>query len=109
MALHELATNAGKYGALSNALGEVRILWQITPGDKSMFSMSWFELGGPLVVPPTRAGFGQTVIGPMAQSAVNGIATIDHRASGLCWTLTAPVTHTLERGRDVSSAAHARK
>ncbi len=108
MALHELATNAGKYGALSNGLGQVRVVWQITSGDKPMFSMSWFELGGPLVEPPTRAGFGQTVIGPMAQSAVNGVATIDHRASGLCWTLIASVAHTLERGRDLSSATHAR-
>ncbi len=108
MALHELATNAGKYGALSNGLGQVRIVWQITSGAEPTFSMSWFELGGPPVVAPKRAGFGQTVIGPMAQSAVNGIAVIDHPASGLCWTLTAPIRHTLERGRNGSSTADVR-
>ena len=72
MALHELATNAAKYGALSNLDGQVRIAWQITAAAKPTFSMSWLEDGGPKVTLPTRKGFGQIVIGRMAEAAVEG-------------------------------------
>ena len=95
MALHELATNAAKYGALSNAKGEVRIGWQITTAATPEFSMSWLEDGGPKVTVPTGKGFGQMVIGRMAQAAINGVAEIAFRESGLAWHLSAPVENAL--------------
>jgi PAS domain S-box-containing protein len=98
MALHELATNAGKYGALSNSDGRVRIAWKVSADKLPTFQMTWTEEGGPPVAPPTRKGFGQKVIGPMVEQSVNGRAEIDHRTAGLVWTLIAPVADTLERG-----------
>ena len=95
MALHELGTNAAKYGALSNDVGTVLISWQVTKGPSPAFSMSWLERGGPKVRPPTRAGFGQTVIGRMAQSAVQGVAEISFAEAGLSWSLTAPAANVL--------------
>ena len=99
MALHELATNAVKYGALSNTGGKVRISWQVAAEAEPTFSMSWLEEGGPKVAFPTRKGFGQTVIGRMAGAAVHGTAKVDYRESGLFWNLTSLVADTLERDR----------
>jgi len=95
MALHELGTNAAKYGALSNRDGHVRISWEITAGPEPVFAMSWREDGGPKVVPPTRRGFGQIVIGRMAEASVDGRAEIAFPESGLSWSLYAPVENTL--------------
>jgi PAS domain S-box-containing protein len=62
LALHELATNAAKYGALSNATGHVRITWSISETDAGRFTFCWQEQGGPLVCGPRRKGFGSTVL-----------------------------------------------
>jgi PAS domain S-box-containing protein len=97
MALQELATNASKYGALSNAAGSVRVAWAITAADAPVFAITWQEANGPSVAPPTRRGFGQTVIGPMMEQAVQGTVAIDYHASGLVWRLTSPAQTTLER------------
>jgi two-component sensor histidine kinase len=107
MALHELATNAGKYGALSIGQGRVHVSWRITAVAPLMFEMRWIETGGPRITPPTRKGFGQKVIGPMAETSVNGTAEIDYRPTGLAWTLIAPISETLERGRTEPPASHA--
>ncbi len=96
MALHELATNAAKYGALSNTGGRVHINWQISATSTPEFVMTWFEHGGPTVAPPTHQGFGRMVIGRMAELAVGGTAEIDYRECGLCWKLCAPAKNTLE-------------
>ena len=95
MALHELTTNAAKYGALSNLDGQVRIVWQATVSAKPMFLMSWLEDGGPMVAAPTRKGFGQVVIGRMAETAVDGTAEIVFHESGISWHLSAPVENAL--------------
>jgi PAS domain S-box-containing protein len=63
LALHELATNAGKYGALSVDGGRVDVDWRV---DGNIFAMSWTERNGPPVSPPQRHGFGSTVIASMA-------------------------------------------
>jgi PAS domain S-box-containing protein len=104
MALHELATNAAKYGALSNREGRVRIFWQVAVVKKPTFLISWLEEGGPTVAAPTRTGFGQMVIGSMAEAAVHGIAETDYRESGFSWKLSAPVADALEGGRVASFA-----
>ncbi len=107
MALHELATNAGKHGALSSGEGRVHISWRITAVAPLMFEMCWIETGGPRIDQPTRKGFGQKVIGPMAEASVNGTAEIDYRTTGLAWTLISPISDTLERGRTEPPASHA--
>ena len=101
MALHELATNASKYGALSNDVGRVHITWQVTDGPAPAFTIRWLEEGGPKVVAPTRRGFGHMVIGRLAESAVDGTVEVDYRESGLSWKLSAPVADTMEtKGKD---------
>jgi hypothetical protein len=57
--------------------------------------MSWLEDGGPKVAVPIRTGFGQIVMGRMAQAAVKGIAEIAFRERGLAWHLSAPVENAL--------------
>ena len=95
MALHELTTNAVKYGALSNGVGRVRIVWGVTGETKPSFSMSWLEDGGPKVTMPGRKGFGQNVIGRMAEAAVQGVAEIRYEERGLFWKLSAPLLNAL--------------
>ena len=107
MALHELATNAAKYGALSNSEGRVRIAWQVVAAQEPMFTMQWLEEGGPTVAAPSHNGYGQIVIGSMVEAAVDGTAEIDYRESGLSWKLSAPVADALEGGRVASFACDA--
>jgi two-component sensor histidine kinase len=99
MALHELATNAVKYGALSNREGRVRIVWQLTPPPHPVFEIAWLEEGGPKVVTPVRQGFGQIVTGRMAGAAVQGTAMVTYNESGLVWNLSAPLEHALTSPR----------
>jgi two-component sensor histidine kinase len=93
LALHELATNAGKYGALSNNKGRIDIWWQATA---NMFTMSWTENEGPPVVTPTRRGFGSTVISTMAKHSLDGEVALYYARSGLMWRLTCPAANALE-------------
>ena len=62
LALHELATNAAKYGALSTSAGLLRVDWQVSADATSLLELTWEERGGPAVVPPTRRGFGSELI-----------------------------------------------
>jgi PAS domain S-box-containing protein len=93
LALHELATNAGKYGALSTDRGRVDISWG-TAGDT--FAMSWTEREGPPVSPPERRGFGTIVMEAMAARSVDGAVDLDYAPSGLSWRLTCPAANVLE-------------
>jgi two-component sensor histidine kinase/DNA-binding response OmpR family regulator len=95
MALHELATNAAKYGSLSTDEGRVLVSWRIGDGDEPSFTIGWIEQGGPKISPPKRKGFGHTVIGPIAESAVDGKVEIDFLEAGLAWKLSARVAYTL--------------
>ena len=92
LALHELATNAGKYGALSTDRGRVDVCWGIA-GDN--LTMSWTEREGPLVSAPRRRGFGTIVMGAMAERSLNGTVDLDFRASGLTWRLICPAASAL--------------
>lgn len=89
IALHELSTNALKYGALSVPDGRIVINWTLDP-DESMFAIEWQEQGGPPVAPPTRRGFGRTVIERLAAVAVGGKVELDYETSGVRWRMTAP-------------------
>ena len=71
MAVHELATNAVKYGALSNELGRIDITWNII-APEDVLSVQWAEINGPEYIPATRSGFGQAVIKRMVEEASGG-------------------------------------
>jgi PAS domain S-box-containing protein len=84
MALHELATNAVKYGALSALSGQVRIHWTVAPGaDHPRLSLTWTETGGPLVSPPSRRGFGSRLIERGLAAELSGEAHIVFEPEGV--------------------------
>jgi two-component sensor histidine kinase len=93
LALHELATNASKYGALSTKSGLVDVCWRL---DGDTFAMNWTERGGPPVSAPTQRGFGSTVISLMAKRSLGGEVYLDYPPSGVIWTLTCPSVNALE-------------
>jgi PAS domain S-box-containing protein len=95
LALHELATNAGKYGALSVDAGRVDVRWR---RDGNVFAMSWIECNGPPVSQPKRQGFGTIVMKAMAERSVDGAVDLDYAPSGLTWRLTCPAANALESG-----------
>jgi PAS domain S-box-containing protein len=83
MALHELATNAAKYGALSNENGQVRLVWQTSGhGPAKSFRLCWKESGGPPVHPPKQKGFGSLLIERALQNQL-GQARLDFDPQGL--------------------------
>jgi PAS domain S-box-containing protein len=90
MALHELATNACKYGALSTLNGRVTIAWKISAPSGELL-LSWIERDGPEVVPPTRTGFGRRVIERMAMAATGGTVELRFDPEGVQWSLRAPL------------------
>ena len=98
LALHELATNATKHGAWMAATGRVSVEWGIIeqPGKGKRLRLSWVENGGPLVVPPTRRGFGHVVIENMAAQTVQGEAQTNFDSAGFRWTLLIPMDHLIE-------------
>ena len=93
MALHELATNAAKYGALSIKSGRVIVSWSLLSdaAGKARFTLSWIESGGPLVAKPTRLGFGSTVTGSMIKMSLGCDAEVDFAPTGLVWRIDCPV------------------
>jgi two-component sensor histidine kinase/CHASE1-domain containing sensor protein len=97
MALHELATNAGKYGALSNETGIVDIKWSINKIDKSepWLHLSWIESGGPPVSKPTKLGFGSKVTGIMAQLSLSAKIDTEYESSGFRWNLECPMSRVV--------------
>jgi PAS domain S-box-containing protein len=98
MALHELATNAAKYGALSVPTGKVRISWRMSAAADGtpMCHLTWEESGGPPVEPPSRRGFGRVVIERTVARALHGEVRVDFAVSGLRWTLEFPKSLTAE-------------
>jgi two-component sensor histidine kinase len=93
LALHELSTNAGKYGALSTDTGRVDIRWGI---EGETFTISWTESDGPPVSPPQRRGFGTAVMKEMAERSLDGRVELDYAPSGVTWRLTCPAAKALE-------------
>jgi len=94
LVLHELATNAAKYGALSVPGGKIKLNWSF--GDESSapqsFRMEWIERGGPPVKPSTRKGFGRFVTDQMVTRALNATVATDLAPEGLRWTLQMPAS-----------------
>jgi len=91
----ELATNAGKYGALSTDTGRVDVGWG---ADGDALTMSWTEREGPPVSAPKRRGFGTIVMEAMAERSVDGMVDLDYAPSGVTWRLTCPAANALKPG-----------
>lgn len=83
MVLHELATNAVKYGALSNPTGCIHMSCANVGGN---YELEWSETGGPIVHAPASSGFGSVVVEDMASEAFNCEARIEFRPSGVVWS-----------------------
>ncbi len=99
MALHELATNAAKYGALSGTEGRVRIVWAIAQCEGGRyFRIRWAEEGGPEVKVPERSGFGHTVLVKLAKRALSAKVILEFEPSGLVWLLSAEAANVIEAG-----------
>jgi two-component sensor histidine kinase len=92
LAIHELATNAIKYGALSEPSGRVKVSWMFdaNAGAPGQLSLNWTEQGGPPVSPPSRKGFGHVVIGEMVERTLNGKVAVDFAHQGLKWSVSIP-------------------
>lgn len=88
--LHELATNAAKYGALTAPEGKVAVSWTVRrDGDKDALDLSWVERGGPPAIEPTRKGFGSRII-RMGLSGSGGVE-VRYEVEGLTMRATAPL------------------
>ena len=86
LAVHELATNAAKYGALSDAKGRVQLRWHAADG---VLHLSWRESGGPPVTPPTRRGFGSRLLKDGLQRDLGGETRLDYAPNGLSCAISA--------------------
>jgi PAS domain S-box-containing protein len=101
LALHELATNAAKYGALSAATGRIELTWLTEPGK---LELVWAESGGPEITSPNRRGYGSRAIVAGIERQLGGFVNFDWQATGLRCTLRVPHGSSME-----SSKRHAFK
>jgi PAS domain S-box-containing protein len=91
MALHEMSTNAAKYGALSTRRGNVEITWQVNGGREKSVELVWRERGGPKVNARASGGFGKRLISHVIGHDLDGNAKADFDPAGVCWTLAFPL------------------
>jgi two-component sensor histidine kinase len=98
LALHELATNASKYGALSVPEGEIAVQWSIDPNaGEPRFRMSWHERGGPPVSKPDRSGFGRRLIERIAADKLNATVQLAFDREGVAWTVDAAASDVVAK------------
>jgi light-regulated signal transduction histidine kinase (bacteriophytochrome) len=95
LAIHELATNAAKFGAFSQPLGHVAVKWILTADGG--IDLSWSEIGGPRVTPPTHVGFGTTLIERALAMETGGRAIIHYHATGIVCDVFLPSSSILRR------------
>lgn len=98
LALHELATNAVKHGALSVSSGRVDVNWSLSNGAEPRFFLSWEETGGPPVGKPERHGFGTTLIEKNLPSALGGSVVREFRSQGMFCRAEAPLSEVVSEG-----------
>jgi two-component sensor histidine kinase len=91
MALHELFTNAVKYGALAADGGRVALDWSCTGGARPMLSIAWRETGGPPVSAPARQGFGTLLLERTLAQDLDGEVALEFKPDGLRCTIVAPL------------------
>jgi len=96
MALHELATNAQKHGALASPIGRVEFSWRrVANGSRPRFEMTWSETGGPGRHAPKREGFGYSVITRMVEHALDAEVRFEISEQGVTWQANAPTEEVL--------------
>jgi len=93
ISLHELATNAAKYGSLSAADGRVEIIWSRATDGR--LGLRWIESGGPPVTPPTHRGFGRSIMENIIAGQLRGEVRFDWRDQGLTCEIVLPVAETV--------------
>jgi PAS domain S-box-containing protein len=98
LTLHELATNAAKYGALSVPSGRVAITWGVERADSPRFVFRWQERGGPPVSPPTRKGFGSSLIESALATQLKGEVRITYERAGVICDIVAPLSAEWDEG-----------
>nr|WP_240539925.1 sensor histidine kinase [Salinarimonas soli] len=95
MAIHELTTNASKYGALSVPTGRVEVAWTLRPAeDGQRLSLSWSERGGPSVAKPTHKGFGSVLLQRVLAQQCSADIVIDYAPEGLTFRMDAPLAES---------------
>ena len=101
LAIHELATNAIKYGSLSVPEGKIKISWVFDsePLATCGLLLKWVEYGGPRVAPPSRNGFGHLVIGEMIERSLNAKVTLEFATRGLEWSVSIPAASLVTEAR----------
>jgi chemotaxis family two-component system sensor kinase Cph1 len=108
MALHELATNAAKYGALSAPGGRVCVDWRrVRENDADWLALTWKESGGPPVTPPTRSGFGRILLERTVSIDLGGDVSLKFAPDGVEFRLRAPaaqIAFTKDEGRPAAAA-----
>jgi PAS domain S-box-containing protein len=91
LALHELFSNAVRFGALKGDDGRVAVSWTIKiDGGKKIFAFEWRESGGPVIAAPERMGFGHTILSQATGQSLGGTVQQSFDPSGYSWVLTAP-------------------
>jgi two-component system CheB/CheR fusion protein len=96
LVLHELATNAAKYGALSRVSGTLNVNWKINHrNNQRLLTIIWNEQGGPAAEPPTATGFGSSLI---ERGIPNATVKRAFRAEGIVCTIELPLPETIENG-----------
>lgn len=100
MALHELATNAMKYGALSNEKGQIEIDWTVAKDrtGQQTLEITWNESQGPEVSPPEREGFGRRMLEKGIARELEGEVELAYRPSGLVCRMSFPLDRVSGRG-----------
>ena len=92
MGLHELCTNAAKYGALSNDSGQVRIAWQVEPSNQTpTLRLHWEEVGGPVVTPPVSKGFGSRLLERGLGGELNAEVRLAYLTEGVVCDIEVPL------------------
>jgi PAS domain S-box-containing protein len=94
LALHELATNAAKYGALSSSSGCLSVTWRVVES----FELIWTETDGPRVITPTRKGFGSRIVAASVEQQLGGSVHFDWKATGLECVISIPAESNLQAG-----------
>jgi PAS domain S-box-containing protein len=107
LVLHELATNARKYGALSVPQGQLSVSWSMLANKRRMLVLQWSERGGPAVAAPSSVGFGTSLI-QQALDAHGGSASIQYAAEGVTCEIKLPLAEPVPLGSAASEAAAVR-
>jgi hypothetical protein len=108
MVLHELTTNAAKYGALSTPQGlvSVRWGWQANGRTQATLELAWQEQGGPIVAISDQAGYGTSVIRDLIPYELGGQVNLVFAPEGVCCTIGVPPDYAIQGDREMASAAN---